>query len=64
MALIKLTENHYIETSNVAEVLFRPEVPFFDLTYTEKVSTGGFVLSGAEAREAWANWRNYADAHV
>ena len=63
MALIKLTQNRYVDSNIVAEVEFRPdpETPIFELAYKPHAHSAGFRFFGEEAKEAWDNWRSYAD---
>jgi len=60
MAPIKLTDNHYINPSCVAEVEFRPKSQYqvnasFFAAY-ENSDLGSLQLLGDEAEEAFKSW--------
>jgi len=61
MALVKLTENRYVDGGNIAEVEFHPdpEKPILEITYKRHESLTGFRVFGAEATEAWENLKKY-----
>jgi hypothetical protein len=56
MTLIKITENHYVDSNELSDVTFRPDPePTLDIYYKTYSSTR---LIGSEALEAWDNIRN------
>jgi len=56
MTLIKITENHYVDSNELSNVTFRPDPePTLDIYFKTYITTR---LSGSEALEAWDNIRS------
>jgi hypothetical protein len=60
MTLIKIAENHYVDSNELSDVTFQPHPePTLDISYKTYISTR---LCGNEALEAWGNIKNAVGA--